>query len=403
MLRTHPLPITPFRASALIVLAAIIAVCAALLVPALSAEATSTGALFPTANTGATCTNPSNGHTNGSGEVTCPKNSNNDTFVNYTTFNASIPGSSSVLGIQVQLDDTYTQASNSNDFICVSLSWNNGANFTSEICQNELTTSSTDYFLGSASNLWGHAWTPSELSNANFRVKVRSRTAGTGDQSNKFDSVQVTIEYSYNVPDPVVNNPGLPNECVGADVHLVIDSSGSIGASLGSMQTAIKNMADQVEAQLPASNWRGTTFRDPDGSAPVINSSAGGWQTATTNTKTLIDGMTSNGYTPTAHGIANAITGGTNGPQPNIMVIITDGAPNVVYPGGNAPPANYEGGADDAIEQAELARAAGWNTIVVMFGPGDASAPGGSFVAGRAAGPRRPDREPRSSGRRLLL
>jgi len=192
-----------------------------------------------------------------------------------------------------------------------------------------------------------------------------------------------------NINQSGTNNPGLQT-CQAADFHLVLDSSGSIGSALGTMKTNVNGLVNALEANLPASNWRGTTFAYPsidDESQLVINQSAGGWQTGTGNLNTLVTNMVSSGFTPTANGIATAVAGGTNGdPLQNIMLIITDGDPNKALNSGTT---DYPAGANSAILQADLARAAGWNTIVVIFGAGDASKPLGfptTYVLGELAG-----------------
>jgi hypothetical protein len=187
-----------------------------------------------------------------------------------------------------------------------------------------------------------------------------------------------------------INSALVPNpnfqRCTSADIQFVLDASGSIGSDLANMQTSMTTVATNVEAALPGSNWRGVTFAYPS-SAGVFNNS-GAWSGDPAALNTLINNMVSSGYTPTAGGIAAAIAGGTNdAAKPNLMIIVTDGDPNVVL---NGAPTDYVGGANSAIAQADAARAGGWDTIVVMFGPGDSGKPAGfptAFVLQQLAGP----------------
>ena len=206
---------------------------------------------------------------------------------------------------------------------------------------------------------------------------MTTQAADTGLQS---PASQVTEPPS--LPEPQVASPGLSSECEAYDLHLVLDSSGSIGVGpLATMKTNIVTMVNQVETALPDTNWRAVTFRDPADATPIITTNASGWVTDPTNVITLINGMISSGFTPTAHAINSAVSGGLNSPQQDLMFIITDGDGNVFFPGGNALPADYFQGSTDATEEADAARTAGWNTVVVVFGPGDANAPPAPFSA----------------------
>src|SRR5690606_28472797 len=97
----------------------------------------------------------------------------------------------------------------------------------------------------------------------------------------------------------------------------------------------------------------------------------------------VIAGMVSDGATPTASGIAAAAANNPPGsipPRPKLLFIITDGEPNVVLGGnltsvGGLNAAAYQAGTTSAIQQADAARAGGWNTAAIRFGPGDNNSP----------------------------
>ncbi len=96
-------------------------------------------------------------------------------FYNYNIPN-SIPNlsTSPIKGIEVRLDARVDLASGTRN-LCVQLSWNGGTSWTtasSDYRTSNLGTSQGTYILGSDLDNWNHNWTASELSNANFRVRV---------------------------------------------------------------------------------------------------------------------------------------------------------------------------------------------------------------------------------------
>ncbi len=84
---------------------------------------------------------------------------------------------------------------------------------------------------------------------------------------------------------------------------------------------------------MPGTNWRITTFRGNR----VVNSSA--WAASPTSLTSFVDAMISDGTTPAASGIHAAVAGGitpggtmVNNPN-NVMIVLTDGAPNITFSG----------------------------------------------------------------------
>lgn len=89
----------------------------------------------------------------------------------YYDYNLNIPESAFVKGIQVRLD-ARSDATNGSPKICVQISWDGGATWTTARSTTGLGTTETTYILGGVSDTWGRAWIPSDFSNANFRVRV---------------------------------------------------------------------------------------------------------------------------------------------------------------------------------------------------------------------------------------
>jgi hypothetical protein len=93
-------------------------------------------------------------------------------FYNY---GVSIPGGCAVVGIEARLDWWLDSTSGVNS-MSVELSWNGGTSWTSAKTDSTETTTEHTGLLGGSTDTWGRSWTASELSNANFRVRVTSNS-----------------------------------------------------------------------------------------------------------------------------------------------------------------------------------------------------------------------------------
>jgi hypothetical protein len=94
-----------------------------------------------------------------------------------TTYSPPSVGST-ILGIQVSVTGRASAAQNGPRY-CVQLSWNGGLSWTAGKTTANLTTTLATYTVGSTSDTWGRAWTASELSAANFRVRVMDLASST--------------------------------------------------------------------------------------------------------------------------------------------------------------------------------------------------------------------------------
>ena len=176
--------------------------------PTNTSSAGNTGFLTASANASQTGgdgngyqTNPTNAYTdNGAFAVDTNSGSNsNSSCTNngkdkhrFYNFGINIPGTT-VVGIEVRLDarvDSTTGAPK----LCVQLSWNAGTSWTAAKQTGTLTTAEQTYTLGSPTDNWGHVWTLSELSNANFRVRIIDVAANT---SRDFSLDWITVRVSY--------------------------------------------------------------------------------------------------------------------------------------------------------------------------------------------------------------
>jgi hypothetical protein len=110
----------------------------------------------------------------------------------YYNYGINTPGST-ILGIEVRLDAKADSASGAPK-LCIQLSWNGGSSWTSAKQTPNLTTAEQSYLLGGPADTWGRAWTISQLSNANFRVRVTNISTST---SRDFSLDWVTVRITY--------------------------------------------------------------------------------------------------------------------------------------------------------------------------------------------------------------
>lgn len=130
----------------------------------------------------------------------------------YSGFGFNIPAEAVVSGIQVHLRALNDGTGRSRK-LRASLSWNGGINYTPELQTTSLRNNFRDYYLGNSTYLWGRtAWTLSEVSNTNFRVKVVSRNVAGGSGSGviQLDCIPVTVFYVI---------PGAPNLSIDKTVN----------------------------------------------------------------------------------------------------------------------------------------------------------------------------------------
>jgi hypothetical protein len=114
-------------------------------------------------------------------------------FFNY---GITLAAGSAVQGIEVRLDSRVDNTSGS-PRMCVELSWDGGIHWTAPQATSTLTTTMATRTLGAATNTWGRSWTPAELSNANFRVRVTNVANST---TRDFSLDWIAVRVSYKTP-----------------------------------------------------------------------------------------------------------------------------------------------------------------------------------------------------------
>jgi len=108
-------------------------------------------------------------------------------------FGFDIPGTATIQGIEVRLDAKADSTSGAPK-ICVQLSRDGGATWTTTKSTPTLTTSEATYILGGPTDNWGLAWTLSDLNDANFRVRVINVASNTS-RDFSLDWIAVRVNY----------------------------------------------------------------------------------------------------------------------------------------------------------------------------------------------------------------
>jgi hypothetical protein len=111
----------------------------------------------------------------------------------YFNYNISLPPGATIDGFEVRLDARADSTANA-PFMCVELSWNGGATWTAVKTTSTLGTSEGTHILGSPTDTWGRTWLVSELTNANFRIRL-TNVASSNQRDFSLDWVAVNIYF----------------------------------------------------------------------------------------------------------------------------------------------------------------------------------------------------------------
>jgi hypothetical protein len=110
-------------------------------------------------------------------------------------FTLGVPASvSAVGGIQLRADVGLNNNSGTSQ-LCGQLSWDGGTTWTAAKSIAVVNVGITTYALGATNDTWGRTWLGSELSNANFRVRL----IDTSDRTSKdfrLDGLAIQVTYS---------------------------------------------------------------------------------------------------------------------------------------------------------------------------------------------------------------
>ena len=106
----------------------------------------------------------------------------------------SIPGGSTIDGIQIDVEGNNQWEANGAD---IEVSWDGGTSYTSTGKGAIWPTDGVDSYqtFGGAADTWGRTWSDSELSDANFRVRL-TKTGSEDFYNFEVDHIQVKVFYS---------------------------------------------------------------------------------------------------------------------------------------------------------------------------------------------------------------
>ncbi|MFZ5917451.1 MAG: LamG-like jellyroll fold domain-containing protein [Chloroflexota bacterium] len=109
-------------------------------------------------------------------------------------FDSTIPADAVINGIQVRLDGWVDHAASSPQYE-IELSWDGGSTWSSALSTPLLTGSEETYILGAQDDLWGHAWSASELADASLSVRITSRDGNWPNRHFFLDWIAVRVHY----------------------------------------------------------------------------------------------------------------------------------------------------------------------------------------------------------------
>ncbi len=108
----------------------------------------------------------------------------------YGGFGFELPGGNTVQGIIVKVDGSGSTAAGA---IEIALSWDGGISTTTTEVTPTLSGSDVVYVVGGQTTTWGRAWTPAELNDTNFRVRV---TAQPSSNTVRLDALEVRVYHT---------------------------------------------------------------------------------------------------------------------------------------------------------------------------------------------------------------
>ena len=130
----------------------------------------------------------------GTGTSNACSSSDNDRH-RFWGYDFGLPGSvSSIDGITVQAR-MRTGNANGTYGACIQLSWDGGTSWTANEPITFSTRSVTTYTFGSASDTWGHTWTPADLAAGMFRVRITNVTT-VANKRFDLDHLGVAVDYT---------------------------------------------------------------------------------------------------------------------------------------------------------------------------------------------------------------
>jgi Bacterial Ig domain len=178
-------------------------------------------------------------------------------FFNY---GLGVPAGASVLGLEIRLD-ARADGTNGAPKMCVELSWDGGVTWTTPRSTPTLTTSMATYVLGGAADTWGRPWTPAELSDASFRVRVTDVASSTArDFSLDWIAVRVTTGGGTADTTPPAVSIGAPAAGTTVSGTTTISANASDNAGVARVEFLVDGTLLGTDTTSPYSaSWNTTT------------------------------------------------------------------------------------------------------------------------------------------------
>lgn len=104
-----------------------------------------------------------------------------------------------VSGITVRADIAVDSLTD-NPFTAIRLSWDGGTSFTATQQFTLSSTTSATYTYGGSGDTWGRPWSPSELSNASFRVQVINGDTANNRSNRDFSLDWIPVSITFTAP-----------------------------------------------------------------------------------------------------------------------------------------------------------------------------------------------------------
>jgi trimeric autotransporter adhesin len=156
----------------------------------------------------------------------------------YFNYGLALANDATVSGIEVRLDSRVDNTSGS-PRMCVELSWDGGVSWTGPLTSATLSTTMTSRTLGGPANTWGRSWSPTDLSDENFRVRL-TNVANSTVRDFTLDWVAVRVTYQGGSSEPP---PPPPTDTTTPSVSI---TSPAGGASVSGTTTISASASDNV-------------------------------------------------------------------------------------------------------------------------------------------------------------
>jgi len=112
----------------------------------------------------------------------------------YCDFGFSIPGGNEITGIDVKIEASRDTDAGENSKFDIDLSWDGGTSYTTATTSGILPTTDKVFVMATSSDLWGRTWSPSELNDTNFRLRITASKGATTEVI-QVDAIQIRVDH----------------------------------------------------------------------------------------------------------------------------------------------------------------------------------------------------------------